>query len=94
MTDQTGGKPLPEVNDLDEIFASAEAMVRNARLDRELAELIAAAEECAARLEAEFSDRFPRWNAHPVDTLDARSYERNMTPVHRLRAAVAKVRGS
>jgi hypothetical protein len=53
-------------------------------------ELIAAADECAEDLEAEISASYPMRLVHKVE---GRRYERDMAPVRRLRAAVARVRG-
>lgn len=77
MTDETGGKPL---------------FCENARVvlsEATLAELIAAAEECAGKLEASMGEA-PDRVAYPHYH---RSYERDLAPVRRLRAAVERVRG-
>jgi len=56
----------------------------------DLAELIAAAEECAGDLEAEIDGKYPNPDSHPIET---RRYNRDMAPVIRLRAALAKLKG-
>lgn len=55
-----------------------------------LTELLAAAEECAGDLEAEAAAKFPNRDVHVAELF---RYERDMAPVRRLRAAVARVRG-
>jgi hypothetical protein len=74
MTDETGGKPT-EPTPLIAV--------------PDLTELLAAAEECAGKLEASMGEA-PDRVAYPHYH---RSYERDMAPVRRLRAAVARVRG-
>ena len=56
----------------------------------DLAELIAAAEECADSTTQMVWDKFGRMVPYPDRATDA---ERALTPVRRLRAAVARVRG-
>lgn len=56
----------------------------------DLAELIAAAEECAGDLAVYVQSEYPTRDKHPDEQ---RRYERDMAPVRRLRAAVEKVRG-
>lgn len=76
MTDEaTGGKPL----------TAAHVTIPTAALT----ELIAAAEECAGKLEASMGEA-PDRVAYPHYH---HSYERDTDMIRRLRAAVARVRG-
>ena len=55
-----------------------------------LTELLAAAEECAGDLADEASIKYPHADTNRTEE---RLYERDMAPVRRVRAAVARVRG-
>lgn len=80
MTDETGGKPL---------------FCENARIilsEADLTELIAAAEECAGDLMSYVNAEISTRDRGQYPHLRLR-YDRNIAPVDRLRAAVARVRG-
>ena len=95
MTDETGGKPRA----FDKMHAGLLEALEYAKTDpmthvtiptAALTELIAAAEECADDLELYVQAEYSTRHRHPDEM---RRYERDMAPVRRLRAAVARVRG-
>lgn len=90
MTDETGGKPL--ILKLDpSAWTNQTLHIWGHDLTREsLTELLAAANECAEDLATAMDHEYADRDTYPSYY---RKYERDMAPVRRLRAAVARVRG-
>ena len=95
MTDQTGGNPRAfdkmQAGLLEALeYAKTDGMTHVTIPTGALTELLAAAEECAGDLADEASIKYPHADTNRTEE---RLYERDMAPVRRLRAAVARVRG-
>lgn len=97
MTDETGGKPTLATL-LSSGYGGTLAKLMEADADHvtiptaDLTELIAAAEECAGDLMSYVNAEISTRDRGQYPHLRLR-YDRNIAPVDRLRAAVARVRG-
>ena len=92
MTDEANNKPLMLKID-PSTWSNQTFYIWGYQLTREsLTELFIAIEECAGNLASHVEAKYPATD-RSIYLSEQHRYERDMTPVHRLRSAVAQVRG-